>query len=161
MKFFHLIILPVFLGMSAAALHAETTPSKSPSLEEMSAAELKEALKQSHSEIESRLGSGGSQQDLPEQGLSAQEKTSSLSEKRSYETSAQSQIDLLNYKIQTLEFARNKNRAYAMADAYKLKSIQTKAREQLIKIRADNTNGWKTNKQMLDSLLRDAANIRS
>lgn len=149
--------LPILLLILSPSLHSETESKQSPRLEEMSTAELREALKKSHAELETRLGSNSTSLSSEDDTVETQ-KASSLSSKRAYETSAQSQIDMLNYKIQTLEFAGNKDRATAMSDAYKLRDIKAKAQEQLRKIRVDNTEGWKTNKRILDGFLRDAAN---
>jgi len=153
-------VLSVIFLMTPVTLHAETNSKKNPKLEDMSAAELKAALKKSHSEIESRLGSSADAEksDALENSPRSKETASSLSEKRIYESSAQSQINALDYKIKKFENAGNKNWGYAQKDAQTLISLQSKAREQLIKIRSNNTSGWKTNKQILDSLLRSASN---
>ena len=161
MKYFSLFkMLPVLFFSTSPLLYADTETKKSPSLEEMTPAELKEALKKSHAEIESRLGSSseGAKKTPSEGDADLKRKASSLSEKRAYETSVQSRIDMLSYKIQSLENQGNKNWGYSQKDAYKLKEIQSEAREQLNKIKSDNADGWKANKQALDSLLRDASN---
>lgn len=150
-------ILPITFLMMPAGLHADAEPKKSPTLEEMSAAELKEALKKSHAEIESRLGSRRPEKASGESEPVRKKELSSLPEKRTYESSAQRQIDALDYKIQALEHSINKDRGAALDDAYRLRSIKSKARDQLAKIKADNSDGWRTGKQVLDSLLRDAA----
>ncbi len=153
------ILLILFL-LAPAALHAEDAPKKQPRLEDMSAAELKEALKKSHAEIESRLGSSGNTENNQETGNTTHSKPTltSMSEKRAYESSAQSQINALDLKIQSLEDVGDRNWGYAQRDAYKVRDIQAKAREELFKIKSDNTDGWKSNKQTLDSLLRSASN---
>lgn len=141
-----LFIVPAIVG-------AEELPKKAKKLEEMSAAEFKEALKKSHAEISSRLGDSGA---LTETGTPA-EKISSLSEKRAYETSAQSRIDMLSHKIRSLDNHYYDNWGYAQKDAAKLRDIQSKARDHLNKIRADNTDSWKVNKQALENLLRQTS----
>lgn len=152
-------MLPIILFLLSAPSHAEDTPKKSPRLEEMTAAELKEALKKSHAEMESRLGLSDSNFGLPEKKTGSSGKISSLAEKRAYESSAQSRINILNYKIQTLENSQRDNWGYSQMDAYKLRDIQAKAEEQLMRIKSDNTDGWKTNKNALDSLLRRASDF--
>ncbi len=141
-----LFIVPAIVG-------AEELPKKAKKLEEMSPAEFREALKKSHEEISSRLGGSGT---LAESGTST-EKISSLSEKRAYETSAQSRIDMLSHKIRSLENHYYDNWGYAQKDAAKLRDIQSKARDHLNKIRADNTDSWKVNKQALENLLRQTS----
>lgn len=160
MRYFHIckiMFLLSFIGITT--VHAEDTIKRNPTLEEMSAAELKEALKKSHAEIESRLGSSGPASQFEEASTASKEKISSLSEKRAYESSAQSRINLLSYKIQTLETSQRDNWGYNQMDARKIRDIQSRASEQLIKIRSNNTEGWKTNKQALDSLLRQVADF--
>ncbi len=150
-------LFPLIFLLAPATLHAETDSAKNHSLEEMSPEEFRAALKKSHSEIEARLGSSGTEETTTESDSAAKGKTTSLSEKRAYETSAQSRIDLLGYKIQTLESRHKDNWGYSESDADKLRNIKSKAQDQLIKIKSDNTEGWKTNKQALDSLLREAS----
>ena len=147
------------LFMLSTTISAENAPKRNPALEEMSAAELKEALKKSHAEIESRLGPGGSEPESFDTAYSSTKKISSLSEKRAYEASAQSRINLLSYKIQTLETSQRDNWGYSKKDARKIRDIQFKASEQLMKIRSNNTEGWKANKQALDSLLRQTSDF--
>ena len=105
MKYFSFFkMLPVLFFATSPLLYADTETKKSPSLEEMTPAELKEALKKSHAEIESRLGSSseGAKKTPSEGDADLKRKASSLSEKRAYETSVQSRIDMLSYKIQSL-----------------------------------------------------------
>lgn len=151
-------ILMVILSISSNTLFADEPTKKIRTLEEMSPEEFKAALKQSHSEIESRLGSSSEAElVLSKNTAPPKDKLFSLSEKRSYETSVQSRINLLDYKIRKLESAGNKNWGYSRNDAAKIRSIQSEARDQLIRIQSDNTAGWKTNKQILESLLREAS----
>lgn len=152
--FLRVTIIGFLFGCAAILpLHAEEPQQKAKKLEEMSAAEFKEALKKSHNEISSRLGDGSAS---AETGTST-DKISSLSEKRAYETSAQSRIDMLSHKIRSLDNHYYDNWGYAQKDAAKLRDIQLKARDHLNKIRSDNTDSWKVNKQALDNLLRQTS----
>ncbi len=145
-----LTVAVCFSLMLNTAYCAEEIPKQVKRLEDMSAAEFKEILKKSHAESAARLGGNLS---LSESGL-ATGKTSSLSEKRAYETSAQSRIDMLSHKIRSLENHYYDNWGYAQKDAAKLREIQMKARDHLMKIRMDDTESWRTHKSALESLLR-------
>ena len=155
-------MLPVIFLLAPAVLRAETAdtslnvPKKNPSLEEMSADELRAALKKSHSEIESRLGSGMPDKSYDADGTEIRNQPSHA-DKHAYEASVQSQLDILDYKIQSLENNRNKDRSSAASDAYKLKDIKTKIQELLFKIKSDNTESWQASKQTLDNLLRQVS----
>lgn len=119
----------------------------------MSVEEFRAALKKSHEEIESRLGSSGGM----DSAANDKEEASSLSERNAYITSAQSRIDMLNYKIDSLQNHYYDNWGYAQRDASKLRSIQSRAREELNKIRRINNDGWKNNRRALEGILREAS----
>lgn len=149
------LAVPAFLFLTSAepALRAEETPKRHPTLEEMSPEQFRAALKKSHAEIQSRLGDNG----MSESSADAKNKTSSLSEKNAYITSAQSRIDMLNYKIDSLQNHYYDNWGYAQKDAAKLRSIQSRAREELNKIRRIGNDGWKNNRRALEGILREAS----
>ncbi|HCM42689.1 MAG TPA: hypothetical protein DIS66_05200 [Candidatus Omnitrophica bacterium] len=154
-KHFHwfLIFMVVFGAVPIALGAEENTPKKAKKLEEMSAEEFRAVLKQSHAESASRLGGSGALSETDD----SSKKSSSLSEKRAYETSAQSRIDLLSHKIRSLDNHYHDNWGYAQKDAAKLREIQYKARDYLMKIRLDNSESWKVHKNALESLLRQTS----
>ena len=160
MKHFQFLKIGFFILFLAAPLvHAETPPKKEKlpqrhvKLEDMSAAEFKEALKKSHAESVSRFGDGGSIQENDSDGYADEDSDSS--EKQAYENSAQNKIDRLDNKISSLE-SRTNNLGYAQKDAAKLKDIQMRARQELTKLRTNRTDSWKTNKAAMESLFRQA-----
>ncbi len=148
-------LLPLLLLVAPMAINAEDTSKKNPTLEEMTPAEFKEALKKSHAEIEARLGTAGSP---VRKTRGYADEDDSLADKRAYLISASGQIDILDHKIEALESMGDKNWGYAQKDASKLRDIQYEARQQLVRIKSNNNpNAWKTEKQTLDSLLRQAS----
>jgi len=153
--FLRYIRIGFLLGCTATLpLHAEEPQNKAKKLEDMSAEEFRAVLQQSNAESAARLGVSNS----PTETNDSSKKAASLSEKRAYETSAQSRIDLLNHKIRALDNHYYDNWGYAQKDAAKLREIQYKARDYLMKIRLDNSESWKVHKNALESLLRQSAN---
>jgi len=152
--FLRCVRIGFLLGCAAILpLHAEEPQNKAKKLEEMSAEEFKAVLKKSHAESASRLGGSGTLTETDD----ASKKAASLSEKRAYETSAQSRIDMLSHKIRSLDNHYYDNWGYAQKDAAKLREIQYKARDYLMKIRLDNTESWKVHKNALEGLLRQTS----
>lgn len=147
-------MLPLIFLITPAILRADDVPQKIPTLEEMSPTQFKEALKKAHAEIEARLGTSNIAESLPEVRAYTKDKAASLAEKRAYETSAQSRINRLDDKIHALENPYKDNFGYAEKDAVRLRAIQSRAQDQLNKIKVTNADSWKANKNALDSLLR-------